>query len=142
MDAILIVDDVKANRILLTQMVLKMRDFIIFEAVNGKEAIVQFEQKKPDLILMDINMPEMDGYLSSQAIKEKAGNNYIPIIFITALIETASLDNAIAAGGDDFLSKPFDFNLLESKITAHLRIRALNQQLCKKISNCPALINI
>jgi len=129
---ILIVDDIATNRKLLRQMLLKMGEYEIVEAANGKEAISVFDAENPGLILMDINMPEMDGMQSTAAIKKIAGERYIPIIFVTALTAESALSNALAAGGDDFISKPYDVEVLKSKINAHLRIRELNEQLTAK----------
>jgi len=129
MSKILVVDDIETNRKLLSKILVAINGCNVIEASNGKDAIVQFDKEEPDLILMDINMPEMDGYQSAAAIKEKAGANYIPIIFVTALSADASLAQALASGGDDFISKPFKVEVLESKINVHLRIRELNQQL-------------
>lgn len=129
MQKILVVDDILTNRYLLSQMLVALGDFEVVEAVNGKEAITLFEQTHPDLILMDVNMPVMDGYESATAIKELCGNQYTPIIFVTALSSEASLANSLASGGDDFISKPFSAEVLESKVNVHLRIRELNLQL-------------
>lgn len=129
---ILIVDDLPTNRKLLRQMLERIDDYVVFEGVNGKEAIDLFDKENPDLILMDINMPEMDGMSSTAEIKKMAGDIYTPIIFVTALSAESSLTNALASGGDDFISKPFDTDVLQSKISAHLRIRELNQQLGTK----------
>lgn len=132
MKKILIVDDVETNRKLLRQMLVAMKGYEVIEAVNGKDAIRLFEEKSPDLILMDVNMPEMNGYQSAAAIKAVTGDNHIPIIFVTALSAEASLASSLASGGDDFIGKPFDAEVLASKINAHLRIRELNQQLSDK----------
>lgn len=126
---ILVVDDIDTNRKLLRQMLQMMQGFNVIEAHDGAEAITLFECGSPDLILMDVNMPKMNGYESASAIKLLADNNYIPIIFVTALTAEASLAHALASGGDDFISKPFNAEVLESKIRAHLRIRELNQEL-------------
>ncbi len=128
-EKILVVDDIATNRKLLRQMLQKMAGYTVIEAVNGKEAIALFETENPDLILMDINMPEMGGLQSTTEIKKLSADSYIPIIFVTALTAESALANALAAGGDDFISKPFDVDVLRSKINAHLRIRVLNQQL-------------
>jgi len=131
MKKILVVDDIDTNRRLLRQLLGSIKDTEVVEAVNGKEAISVYKNEDPDLILMDINMPEMDGYESASAIKKIMGSNYTPIIFVTALSES-SLKTALASGGDDFISKPFNVEILESKINAHLRIRELNRQLNEK----------
>lgn len=132
MQKILVVDDIQTNRYLLSQMLTALGEFEVVEAVDGKEAITLFEQTHPDLILMDVNMPVMDGYESATAIKALCGNQYIPIIFVTALSSEASLTHSLAAGGDDFISKPFSVEVLESKVKVHLRIRDLNLQLNSK----------
>ena len=129
---VLIVDDLEANRKLLRQMLMTLSGYKWIEAVNGKDAIGLFEKEEPDLILMDINMPEMNGYQSATIIKSMTGDNYTPIIFITALSTEESLSIALASGGDDFISKPFSIEVLESKIKAHLNIRELNQQINEK----------
>ena len=129
---VLVVDDIAANRKLLRQMLVMLKDYECVEAVDGQDAVRQFEQHAPDLVLMDINMPKMNGYQSATAIKAKTGENYVPIIFVTALNSEVSLSNALASGGDDFISKPFNVEMLESKINAHLRIRDLNLQLANK----------
>lgn len=131
MNKILIVDDIETNRKLLRQMLDAMQGYEVIEAANGREAISMYENESPDLILMDINMPDMDGLESATAIKEIMGNNHTPIIFVTALSES-SLSTALASGGDDFISKPFNVEVLKSKINAHIRIRELNQQLNEK----------
>ena len=125
---ILIVDDIGSNRILLSKMLAHM-GFKSIEATNGQEAVEQFKNASPDLILMDINMPVMNGYEASTAIKEITGENHVPIIFVTALSADLSLTDALQSGGDDYVNKPIDFRILESKIAAHLRIRELNQKI-------------
>jgi len=132
MKKILIVDDIEINRKLLRQTLNLFKNFDLVEATNGIEAIAQYEQEHPDLILMDINMPEMDGREATAKIKAQMGDDYIPIIFVTALSAESTLADALADGGDDFISKPFDIRTLESKINAHLRIRELNQALSEK----------
>lgn len=131
-EKILIADDLATNRKLLRQMLGRMGNYDVVEAVNGKEAVDLFKKEAPDLILMDINMPEMDGMKSATEIKMNAGNTYIPIIFVTALSADSALTKALDSGGDDFVSKPFDVDVLKSKIVAHLRIRDLNLQLSSK----------
>jgi len=142
---ILIVDDIATNRKLLRQTLRALKDYDVIEATNGLEAITRFKENAPDLILMDINMPEMDGRQSTKAIKALMGDNYTPIIFVTALTVEDSLASALASGGDDFISKPFNVSVLESKINAHLRIRELTQQIADKnqelVSHNQRLIN-
>jgi len=132
MQKILVVDDIATNRKLLKHTLKSLNNYDVIEAVNGLDAITRFEEDQPDLILMDINMPEMDGRQSASAIKALKEESYTPIIFVTALSAEDSLASALASGGDDFISKPFNIEVLESKINAHLRIRELTQQLTEK----------
>ena len=141
MKKILIVDDIEINRKILRKMLSRVSDFNIVEACNGKEAICLFNEESPDLILMDINMPDMDGYESTAAIKSVSTGTYIPVIFVTALSAEESLFNALASGGDDFIGKPFKLEVLASKINAHLRIRELTQQLNNKNKQLTQLNN-
>jgi len=129
---ILVVDDLPANRKLLHKLLDVIIDCEVIEADSGSEAIEICRVSMPDLILMDINMPDIDGYQATAAIKEIMGDKYVPIIFVTALSEDSSLSRALGSGGDDFISKPFNARVLESKINAHLRIRDLNNQLNEK----------
>ena len=138
---ILVVDDLVTNRKLLRQMLERIDGYVVFEAVDGKEAIDLYEKENPDLILMDINMPEMDGLSATTEIKKNAGDIYTPIIFVTAFSAESALKNALASGGDDFIGKPFDADILKSKISAHLRIRELNQQLGVKNKELNSLNN-
>jgi len=132
MKKILIVDDNAMNRKVLRKMLLMIDDYQLVEATDGEDAIAVYIHEAPDLILMDVKMPRMDGYQSATVIKASSGEEYVPIIFITALTVEASLSNSLASGGDDFIRKPVDAEVLKSKIHAHFRIRELNQQLNDK----------
>lgn len=126
---ILIADDILTNRVLLKQTLCALYNYEVIEAVDGRDAVSQYEKEKPDLILMDIMMPSLDGRQATALIKDKMGDDYVPIIFITALSSDESLAIALESGGDDFISKPFNVDVLASKINAHLRIRELTQQI-------------
>ena len=125
---ILVVDDTEANRKLLAWM-LEDNGHEVVEAINGKEAVELFKTSKPDLVLMDVMMPVMDGFEATKAIKEYLGGTHVPIIFLTALSDDASLTKCLSIGGDDFLSKPINEQVLQAKIKAHSRIKDLNEQL-------------
>ena len=129
---ILVVDDIPANRKLLRKMLEVIIDCEVIEAECGSEAIDICGVSMPDLILMDINMPNVDGYQATATIKEIMADKYVPIIFVTALSEDSSLSRALGSGGDDFISKPLNARILESKINAHLRISDLNNDLTEK----------
>jgi len=128
MSGILVVDDISTNRVVLGRM-LQTLGYTPVEADSGEQALELFRAQRFDLVLMDISMPGMDGREAAGHIKQMAGDRYVPVIFVTAMKQEAVLADALAAGGDDFISKPVDIGILESKIKAHLRIRALNHQL-------------
>lgn len=128
---ILVVDDTEANRKLLSW-ILEDDGHDVVEAGNGEEAVALFKKDQPDMVLMDVMMPVMDGYEATVAIKEHLGDIHIPIIFLTALSDDASLTKCLSIGGDDFLSKPINEQVLQAKIKAHSRIRELNEQISQK----------
>jgi CheY-like chemotaxis protein len=121
---VLVVDDQELNRTLL-QFLLQDDGYEVVIATNGQEALEQFDQHEIDLVLLDVVMPVMDGFTTAPLLKQRAGALYLPIIFITALEDQASLKRCLEVGGDDFLNKPFDKVILSAKIRAHARIRAL-----------------
>ena len=127
MNKILIVDD-NATNIKLIKRSLDKDLYQFLDASSGQEAIDIFIEMQPDLILLDIQMPLMDGYQVATIINSHMGNIYCPIIFVTAFSEEESLSKSLQSGGDDFITKPIKINVLESKVAAHLRIRELSQE--------------
>ncbi len=81
---------------------------------------------------MDVMMPVMDGYEATRRIKAMAGDHFVPVIFLTALQDAKSLTRCTEAGGDDFLSKPFDFTILDARVRAMERIRELHRRLARQ----------
>ena len=130
METLLLVDDNEINRRVLREM-LELGGHQIVEARNGHEAIELFQQREPSLVLMDIMMPGMDGQETTRRIKTLAGDQHTPVIYVTAK-STEALPTALAAGGDDYITKPVDFKLLQAKIRAHLRVQRLNRQLSQQ----------
>ena len=127
----LVVDDDNTNRLILETM-LKNLGHTVHTAKNGKEAIESYELHRQDMILMDIMMPVMDGYQACACIKSTYSDQFIPVIFITAISDDQSLSKCIECGGDDFLTKPFNNIILKAKINALLRTsmlyRIINQK--------------
>ena len=123
----LIVDDEMTNRVILRSL-LKKLNYATTEAENGQQAVDRFREKRPSMIFMDIMMPVMDGYEATRIIKAEAGNYFIPVIFLTAMTDEESLLACIEAGGDDFLTKPYDKFILQTKIQAMERIAKLNKE--------------
>lgn len=122
---ILIVDDEPTNLVVLTALLVKEGHAII-AATNGQEAIEKFKMERPDMVLMDVLMPDMDGYEATASIKELCHDDFVPVIFLTALSDEQSLIKGLDAGGDDFLAKPYSRATLRAKIRAMQRIRSLN----------------
>ena len=123
----LIVDDEKTNRFILRSLLGK-QGYQTIEAVNGQEAIDLFNQENPSIIFMDVMMPVINGYEAARQIKAMSTNRFVPIIFLTAMSDEEALAQCIEAGGDDFLVKPFDKVILQSKIRSMQRIAALNRE--------------
>jgi len=121
---VLLAEDGPADRMLLATLVARLGHRVL-TAANGLEAVALFEQERPQLVLMDALMPVMDGFEAARRIKRLAGEELVPIIFLTSLSEGEALVQSIEAGGDDFLSKPYNPLILEAKIKAMNRLRRL-----------------
>jgi two-component system, sensor histidine kinase and response regulator len=121
---ILVVDDTPANLQLLTGM-LKERGYRVRPVPSGKLAIQAVQNEKPDLILLDINMPEMNGYEVCEHLKADEALKEIPVLFISAMDETIDKIKAFAAGGVDFVTKPFQFEEVEARVQTHLKLHRL-----------------
>lgn len=127
----LVVDDQRVNRILLLGQ-LEGMGYSCIEAENGKQAIEQFKRSEPDLVMMNIMMPVMNGYEAAAELRKLVTDRHIPIIFLTASRDEESLLKCLECGGDDFLEKPVNTTMLQSKINAHLRIQRLTDELIQK----------
>jgi len=124
----LVVDDEEENRLILS-LLLQENNYEVIEAKNGQEAVDLFTTHKPDMVFMDIMMPVMDGYQAAREIRAYTQDDFIPIIFTTALSDVKDLEKCIEAGGDDFITKPIDLNILKSKIQSLARIRGIYRRL-------------
>jgi DNA-binding response OmpR family regulator len=123
---ILVADDTDADRLILETIVRK-EGHQVFSAKNGLEAVAIFKQERPDIVLLDALMPELDGFDAARQIKSLAGDELVPIIFLTSLQDTDSLVHCLDAGGDDFLSKPYNRVILKAKIKSFNRMRGLHK---------------
>lgn len=118
MKTVLIVEDVAFNRDLLVQL-LEDRYRLLF-AEDGQAALRKAAEAKPDLILMDLSLPRMDGWEATRRLKADATLAGIPVIALSARAMRADEERARAAGCDDYLAKPLDEALLFQKLEAHL----------------------
>jgi CheY-like chemotaxis protein len=115
---ILVVDDSEFNRDLVMQLLEDEYDIVV--AVNGSQAIAATEKEKPDLILMDLGMPVMDGWEATRKIKANDALKHIPVIAVTSHAMVGDEIQAREAGCDDYLPKPIDENELMRKIKKFL----------------------
>lgn len=125
---ILIVDDHAASRMTAVAL-LAMEGYEVIEADSGSTAVELVTQKQPDLILLDVMMPGLDGFEVCQLLKQNEHTRLIPIIFVTALNDRRSRIRGIEVGADDFLSKPFDRVELAARVKSLVRQKRLNEDL-------------
>ena len=114
MKKILIVEDVEMNRDLLVQLL--EDDYELAEATNGRQGLEMAVEVKPDLILLDIALPDMDGYEVTKAVREHEEIKDIPIIAVTAHAMAGDEEKALEVGCNDYLSKPIDEEELWAKV--------------------------
>lgn len=120
---ILIVDDVMSN-VLLLKVLLTNEKFAIATASNGRQALEQVEKENPDLVLLDVMMPDMSGFEVAQHLKSNPNTADIPIIFLTALNSTADIVKGFQVGANDFISKPFNKEELIIRVTHQISLVA------------------
>ena len=125
---ILIVDDTPANLRLLSKMLTK-NGYEVRSVINGQMALMGAAAAPPDLILLDINMPDMDGYQVCQKLKSDEKTRYIPVIFISALDRVLDKVKAFEVGGVDYIAKPFHYEEVLVRVENQLSIRRLQKQL-------------
>ncbi|HLA45077.1 MAG TPA: response regulator [Aggregatilineales bacterium] len=116
---ILVVEDNPDNRILITD-VLTSLSYEVLVAVDGEEGVAKAEQEVPDLILMDLSLPHMDGWTAAGRIKANANLAHIPVIALTAHAMVGDRERALEAGCDDYISKPIDLRELAGKLQKYL----------------------
>ena len=129
---ILIVDDEPANLQLLLE-ILEAESYEIRVALNGHTALEQVATRLPDLILLDILMPDMDGYAVCRQIKSNPQSQDIPVVFLSALQDLDAKMKGFEAGGQDFVAKPFQETEVLARIKNHLTLRAFQTNLEEQI---------
>ncbi len=127
---ILVVDDTKHVVVLLKHYCQKA-GYLVSEAFNGPDALEKLKEDKPDIILLDVMMPGMDGFTVAEHIRNDENTKFIPIIMVTALSELEDRVKALSLGVDDFLTKPVDELLLITKIRSLLKAKAEREELDK-----------
>lgn len=125
---ILIVDDTPENLRLLSQMLMD-KGYTVRASVNGTMALKSIEMEPPDIILLDINMPDMNGYEVCQQLKNNEHTRHIPVIFISALNEVADKVTAFSVGGVDFITKPFKLEEVLIRVHTHISLQQMHRVL-------------
>src|SRR5665648_341723 len=128
LDDILIVDDTPANLKLLSQ-ILTNAGYHIRVASNGSHALASVEMEFPDLILLDVKMPGLNGYEVCAKLKANAKTAEIPVIFISALDDLKDKLQGFHAGGVDYITKPFQLEEVLARVKTHLELRNVQQKL-------------
>ena len=118
--AILYVEDNISNR-LLVRRILEAEGYTVIEAENAKEAFAILEDENPNLILMDINMPDIDGYMLTGQLKDIPKLKHVPIIALTANVMRGDRERTIDAGCDGYIQKPVDVDALPKQIAQYLQ---------------------
>lgn len=126
-ETILIVDDTPANLGVLVE-TLSEAGYQLMVAEDGEEALAQTEQTTPDLILLDVMMPGIDGFETCRRLKARAATRAVPVLFMTALNETADKVKAFAAGGVDYITKPIEHEEAMARVQTHLTLRRLQRE--------------
>ena len=127
MSRILVVDDAPAN-IQTLSAILKEKGHQINVATNGRQALEGLERVRPDLILLDIMMPEMDGFETCRRLKASTAWREIPVIFLTARTETADIVQGFELGAVDYVAKPFNSHELLARVNTHLSLDHLHRE--------------
>ncbi len=125
---VLVVDDIDSN-IELVSGVMEGCGYHVLGARSGVEAIEIYQKERPDIAIVDVMMPEMDGFQLCQALKDLSGRTFLPVILLTALSDTDSKIKGLECGADDFISKPFNPRELIAKVKALLRLKFLYDEL-------------
>lgn len=128
---ILIVDDEENARVMLAQMV-ELIGHRPLLARDGEEALALYRGAAPDVVLMDVMMPGLDGYQTTVRLRACGGDTWVPVVFLSALPRAVNLLRALEAGGDDYLDKPVSLNELHAKLRALERVAVLQRRLRAK----------
>lgn len=132
-ETILIVDDTPANLGVLVE-TLGAAGYELMVAEDGEEALAQTAQTRPDLILLDVMMPGIDGFETCRQLKAREMTRDVPVLFMTALHETADKVKAFGAGGVDYITKPIEHEEALARIRTHLALRRLRRELEEQLA--------
>ena len=134
---ILVIEDAPAN-IQTISAILKQEGYQISVATNGRQGLEALERIRPDLILLDIMMPEMDGFETCRRIKAADAWRDIPLIFLTAKTDTADIVQGFELGAVDYVAKPFNAHELLARVKTHLTVDELRRSLDRHGCHLPS----
>ena len=124
---LLIAEDNPSDRIILANLIKRLGHEVI-QATDGQQAVDLFVEHRPDILLLDVLMPNKNGIQAAREIRHMAGEDLVPIIFLTSLNEASDLAECLEAGCDDFLNKPYNPVVIKAKILAFSRKRLLHTE--------------
>lgn len=125
---ILLVDDNPENLRVLSK-TLENEGYVVRAVNNGKQALASVEASEPHLLLLDVHMPEMDGFEVCRILKKESQYEKLPVIFLSALDDSFNKVKGFEAGGIDFMTKPFDIEEVKVRIKTHLKLRVSLEEL-------------
>ncbi|MEA1984151.1 MAG: DUF835 domain-containing protein [Euryarchaeota archaeon] len=137
---ILVVDDEEFNLELITAYL--SYNFDIITATSGNEALEKVRTEKPDMVLLDILMPGMNGFQVCEILKTNSETSFIPVVMVTALAESENLNQSIDAGADDFLTKPVDSQELIIRVNSLLRMKHLHDELVSERNTAQKYLDV
>ncbi len=124
---ILVADDIAANQMVVKAVATRLGHAVV-TAGDGREAVRIYQAEQPDLVFMDVMMPEMDGLEAVRAIRALPSDRWVPVVFYSALDEMDDVIKGLESGGDDYLAKPADLRLLRAKINSYAHAIALQRK--------------
>ena len=137
---VLLVDDIKDNITILIETL--KNDYVLGFALNGPDALKYAREKSPDLILLDIMMPDMDGYEVCRRLKADPDTRNIPVLFITALDEIENKTSAFEVGAVDYITKPFELQEIKARVKTHLTLNLASQALAAQRDRLQQSLNL
>lgn len=126
---VLIVDDIQMNRAVLADLIDDEMSCDIRQAASGIEALKIMNESSPDLVLLDVNMPGMDGYEVCRAIRSAEATREVPVLFLTGQRDSDFIVNGFEAGGSDYLLKPYESRELLARVRVHLELKLQRDEL-------------
>jgi PAS domain S-box-containing protein len=137
---VLVVDDTAANRNMM-EVFLRKLGFDSIAAKDGREAVDVFKRERPDLILMDLMMPEMDGFEATRQIRRCQGEQWVPIIIMSALNSDQDIVAGLEAEADDYLVKPVSFAIFSAKLRTFMRLLNMQRSLASAVERMQSISN-